>query len=95
MAQPISDREWQARDDAHTLVQSEVIKSDPARLQAAKVQAKTMAEEKAKEKQAMDKVAKGAKGPGTATNTQTGKKTPTSPRGGASGVNHNVFTKLK
>lgn len=61
MAKPISEKAWQARDDAHTLARAKEIKADPKRLLAATKAAKEMAEERAKELSALKSIAKKAK----------------------------------
>lgn len=63
-SQPVltaEDKKWRAEDDARTLAQSEVVKSDPERLNAAKEAAKKMAEEDMEKAKAMSHVA-GIKG---------------------------------
>lgn len=56
--QPITEAEWQARDDANTLARAEAIKADQKRLEAAQGQAKKMLEESKKETAAMAKIAR-------------------------------------
>ena len=53
----ISDREWQARDDARTLMNAELIKNDTARLLKAQEVAKRLAEEQNKEASLLNKIA--------------------------------------
>ena len=53
----ISDREWQARDDARTLMNAELIKNDSARLLKAQEVAKRLAEEQNKEASLLNKIA--------------------------------------
>lgn len=53
------EKEWRAESDARTLVEADVIKSDPERLKAAQEKAKKMVEEKKRESEAMDRVANG------------------------------------
>ena len=55
----MDEKEWQAESDARTLVEADVIKSDPERLKAAQEKAKKMVEEKKRESEAMDRVANG------------------------------------
>jgi hypothetical protein len=95
---PIGEREWQARYDASTLSDAEVIKANPARLQAAKDAAVKLAEEKGKEKKAMDKV---ARTPAKATPSPKGGQAPAKRKnspttGGTVGGtgSFNVFNKL-
>jgi len=56
---PMSDNDWQAEDDARTLSEAEVIKSDASRLSKAEAAAKTISERKQKEAEAMKKIATG------------------------------------
>jgi len=64
-ANPVSDKEWRARDDADTLARAEEIKDDEARLATAKAAATKMAEDKAEEAEAMRKVAAKGYPPGS------------------------------
>lgn len=56
-SEPVSERDWQARDDARTLARAKEIEADQKRLDAAKVQARVMLEEEKKELSALSKVA--------------------------------------
>jgi len=51
------EKRWQAESDARTLANSDVIKADPDRLQAAGTAAEKMAEDELQEAIAMKKVA--------------------------------------
>lgn len=42
---PVSDRDWRARSDAHTLIEAQKINDDPKRLAAAKKAIKAIVEE--------------------------------------------------
>lgn len=53
------EKDWQAESDARTLVEAEVIRSDPERLKAAQEKAKKMADEKKRESEAMSRLANG------------------------------------
>ena len=55
--EPKTDKEWQARMDAETLVTAEQIKADKARLAAAQREADKMVEAKREEAAAMSRVA--------------------------------------
>ena len=63
--EPMTEKQWQARDDAHTLARAEEIKADPTRMSNAQQAAKNMLEEQRKETQAIAKVAR----KGSRTNT--------------------------
>ena len=54
---PVSEQEWQARDDARTLMNAELIKNDTARLLKAQEVAKRLAEEQNKEASLLNKIA--------------------------------------
>jgi hypothetical protein len=54
---PRSEKEWEAQYDAETLARAEVIKSDQARFDSAKVAAGKIAEREREEARAMQKVA--------------------------------------
>lgn len=58
MSQPLSEKDWRARDDAHTLAEAEHIKDDNGRLDAATTAAKRMADEEAERGKALRKVAR-------------------------------------
>ena len=94
---PISEKEWQARCDAQTLGEAEVIKADKARHDAAQTAAAKLAAEKGEEKKAMVKVAgrKTAPNPKKAAGSMPqGSKAP--PSAGTAGRTSafNVFEKL-
>lgn len=55
---PMSDKDWQAEDDARTLMNAKVIEADRRRVNAACKAAKRMASEKEKEARAIASVAK-------------------------------------
>jgi len=57
MAEPVSDKEYQARWDAETLAQAESIKDDPSRLTAAQSAAKALADKQSEDAKSMRKVA--------------------------------------
>lgn len=57
----ISERDWQARDDARTLAQAKTIMADKARLAKAAKEAAKMAEDKMTEAKAMKSIARKAK----------------------------------
>ena len=59
--QPVSDKQWQARDDAYALSRAKEIKTDPKRLLAASKAAKEIANEKAKELSSFKSIAKKTK----------------------------------
>jgi len=52
------EKRWQAESDAHTLAESEVIKGDPTRLEAAQKAAEEMAKEQRARADSMSAVAK-------------------------------------
>jgi hypothetical protein len=54
---PLSEKEWQARDDAHTLIQAERIKLDKDRLKEAKMAASRLQKEREDELKVFRKVA--------------------------------------
>lgn len=83
---PLSEKEWRARDDAHTLARAEEIKQDRPRLNEAQNAAKTMLEDQRKETQALAKVAKQPqnKGPQTPVKQKQGRRSST----------HNVFRRI-
>jgi ribosomal protein L17 len=74
------DREWQAKADARTLAEAEVIKTTPGRAKMAKKAAQQMATEADKEARAMKKVAKNATKKNTPGNA--GRAAPRKARGG-------------
>ncbi len=53
-----NDKKWQAEDDARSLVRAEEIKSDPARMAAARKQAAAQVVERKKDLAATQKVAR-------------------------------------
>lgn len=55
---PIQEQKWRAEDDAHTLAEAILIKSDPKRHRAAMAQADKIAVEKAKEAQSFSSLKK-------------------------------------
>lgn len=57
IAQPKTDKEWEAENDARTLMEAEVIKGDPKRLEAATKAADKLSKEKVDEAASMQKVA--------------------------------------
>ena len=57
--QPISNDDWRARDDATTLARAEKIKSDPGRLEKARLQAAKLLEEEKRDISNLRKVAGG------------------------------------
>ena len=54
----VQDRKWRAQDDARTLEQAEIIKSDRTRLGAAKREAKSMVTERQEQLNSIKKIAK-------------------------------------
>jgi hypothetical protein len=52
-----TDKEWEAENDARTLMEAEVIKGDPKRLEAATKAADKLSKEKVDEAASMQKVA--------------------------------------
>lgn len=56
---PQNEAEYQAHDDARSLIRAEVVKADPARLKAAKAWAKKLLAAENAEQKAMESVAKG------------------------------------
>lgn len=58
-ARPLTDEEWRARDDARTLAEAELIKSDSERMNVAQEAALKMADENKEEKEAMEGIAQG------------------------------------
>ena len=56
---PMSDENWEAESDAHTLAEADVIRKNNTRRTAAEKAAVDMAKRKAEEAAAMAKVAKG------------------------------------
>lgn len=86
--EPKTDKEWQARMDADTLVQAEQIKADKARLAAAQREAKRLVEAKREEAAAMSKVA------GQASGTSDDKKPDTGPLSG-SGNPFNIGVRIR
>lgn len=57
LAQPRTDKEYEARWDAETLANAERIKADPSRLGSAQAAAKAIADQKDEDQKAMRKVA--------------------------------------
>jgi len=57
IAQPKIDKDWEAENDARTLMEAEVIKGDPKRLEAATKAADKLSKEKVDEAASMQKVA--------------------------------------
>ena len=57
----VQDKKWQAESDARALVEADIIKKTPGRLQAAKKEAKIMVVKAKVEAAAMAKVAKTGK----------------------------------
>ena len=53
-------KQWAAESDAHTLVEADVIRSDPERLKAAQEIAKEILKEQEQKAEAMKAVAEGA-----------------------------------
>ena len=53
-----TDKEWEARYDAESLIRAEEIKQDKTRFTKAKVQARKIAQEKVKEANAAKRIAK-------------------------------------
>jgi hypothetical protein len=91
--EPVNDKEWQARWDAQTLSEAEVIKADAARLDAATVAAGKLADDKGEEKKALDKVADRKTGQAPGSNPK-GEFSP--PKGGTvpNPTQYNVFQKV-
>ena len=57
----VSEKDWMARDDAHTLARAEEIKRDKARMSAAAKVASEMATKASEEAKALKKVARKGK----------------------------------
>ena len=56
---PASEDDWQAEDDARTIVRAEAIKADPKRMEKARAAAKKIADRERIEKETMESLAKG------------------------------------
>ena len=56
---PSSEDDWQAEDDARTIVRAEAIKADPKRMEKAQAAAKKIADRERIEKETMETLAKG------------------------------------
>ena len=54
---PMAEKDWQADDDARTLMRAEEVKADPKRFAAATKRAQIASEEKAAEAKAAKKIA--------------------------------------
>jgi hypothetical protein len=66
----VSDKEWQARDDANTLASAEEIMQDSKRMKAAASQAEKMAADRQKAADSLKKIAQKGKGPKTVPKVQ-------------------------
>ena len=87
------EKEWRAKDDAHILADSEVIKGDAVRLKDAKVAAAKMAEEEKDKAAAMSRIAKMRKTKSLSSDEGDGEKK--SKRAKPKPKNpHNVFNKI-
>ncbi|MDB4278440.1 hypothetical protein N9917_02420 [Deltaproteobacteria bacterium] len=53
----MTDKQWEAQDDARTLARAEKIKASPKKMKAAQAQAKKMVAEEKKELQGLQRVA--------------------------------------
>lgn len=85
---PMTEAEWQARDDARTLARAEEIKADESRLQTAQDAAKKMLDEQRDEAKALSKVA------GRGSRNNTGRQPALKQRQGRPSSTHNVFRRI-